>query len=132
MRIVRVTACCTLWRVEPGRTVDLSRDPSNVHRNKVVRLADLAIAADEIAEQVFEDCEIVGPAVIVPTGSQFRDCTWEGDLDALLWRLAPGQNRVIGAIKVSNCLFERCRLRRIGVAGTDEALETFKRGFPVA
>lgn len=99
-----------------------------MHRNKVIRLVDLAAASDEISEQVFQDCEIVGPAVIFPSGSQFRECVWDGDLDGVLWHLEPDQVRVIGAIRISNCLFERCRLRRIGVTGPPKLLDDFRRG----
>jgi hypothetical protein len=98
-------------------------DPADrTYRDQVVRIVDLATTRDVLDELVFDACEIVGPAVLIPLSSQFRGCILEEP--AALWPIESGRY-YIGAIGVRNCLFENCVFRRIGLAGDDEFLRAF-------
>ena len=89
-----------------------------LYRDTPVHIADIAPPDDVLAGVTFENCEIIGPAVLMPRGSEFRGCEFDGP--RILWTIEPGRY-YIGAIAVDECLFDRCRFRRVGLAG----IETF-------
>lgn len=99
-------------------------DPKDrTYRNQTVRIADLATTRDVLEQLVFDSCEIVGPAVLVPLGAtQFRENRLEGP--EALWTIATDR-AYIGAIGVNDCLFENCVFRRIGLAGSEEFVQAF-------
>jgi hypothetical protein len=76
---------------------------------------------------VFEGCDIIGPAVlailnnVTITYNQF-----DGDLGAIIWEVPISRERVIGAIGVQNCTFNRCRFIRIGLAGPPEFISKLR------
>ncbi len=93
------------------------------YRNQVVRLAELTVLSDVIDGVTFENCEIIGPAVIV----MLHDCyisgfSVDGDVDAVIWRLG-AREKVIGAVGFANCNIIECRLRRIGLGVPDSQLD---------
>lgn len=56
------------------------------YRNQLVRLADLTVTHDVIAGVTFENCTLVGPAVMPLMGeTTFTDCGFDGDPVGLLW-----------------------------------------------
>lgn len=87
----------------------------NVHRNEIIRIAELATTADVLRELVFEDCEIVGPAVLLILGStQLLESSIDGP--NAVWDLDPNRG-YIGGIGIEACLFQRCVFRRVGFGG---------------
>ncbi|HEX2063856.1 MAG TPA: hypothetical protein VHE80_05500 [Acidimicrobiales bacterium] len=88
----------------------------------MIRIVDLAATSDILEDLVFDSCEIVGPAVLVARGSQFRGCVL--DARESLWELEPGRS-YIGAIGVRNCLFQNSRFRRVGIGGDSEFVRAF-------
>lgn len=94
------------------RIYDIPRDDDGIIRNRT-----------------FEDCDIYGPAVLVPLSGRLDGCSFEGDADTVLWELSPRQERIVGAIGLEDCIFRRCRFRRIGLAGTGEFIEKAREDF---
>lgn len=92
----------------------------NVYRDAVIRVAELAGEQGVLEGFVFEGCDLKGPAVLVPQGSNFANSNLVGDPDALLWEIPPDRPGVIGAILVRNCTFEGCTFLNVGFAGPPE------------
>ena len=82
-----------------------------------IHIGDLTPLNDVLSRVTFESCEIIGPAVLLPRNTEFRSCQFDGP--RILWSVEPGRY-YIGAIAVDDCLFDRCRFRRVGLAGTDD------------
>ena len=92
------------------------------HVSEVVRLPDLATASPMIDGHSFENCLIVGPAVmLVLGGTTISGCDLGGDAVALFWLVEPEDRpSVLGAIGARNCEFLGCRFENVGLAGTEE------------
>jgi hypothetical protein len=116
--------------VRSGRaTIGFMMQASEVLSNRVVRLADLTITDFAIRDKEFRNCYVLGPAVLAATGdTQFRDCTFDGEVEGLLWEIPPSRAVIIGAIEVNNCLFSGCRFQAVGFAGGPEFISKFKQG----
>lgn len=94
-----------------------------------VRIAGLAENTEILDGFEFENCEIIGPAVIaVLDHNDFINSSFDGDFEALLWEIPHTRQRVVGAIGVKNCRFVGCKFRRIGFAGPAEFIVAFRRG----
>jgi len=104
-----------LW--EPARTV----------RGETIRLTQLVddSVGETLDRVLFEDCEIVGPVVVVPIDTDFEACTWDvigSNPREMFWEIAPEKTAVIGAVALRRCLFVRCNFIRVGVAGREQYL----------
>lgn len=96
-------------------------------RDQTIRIADLAREEDIISGRTFEDCTILGPAVLGRLGTTlFHECFFDSNVDTLLIQLASEQ-RVIGPIGVEHCTFRRCRFRRIGLLCVGDECDAFRR-----
>jgi hypothetical protein len=103
-----------------------SRPFDSPYRNQLVRIADHTVVADLIEDLRFENCEIVGPAVLaVLDGNTFNGCGFEGDADAVIWEVEPDR-RVIGAVGLRRVEFYGCSFKRIGLAMTPELAAVFR------
>jgi hypothetical protein len=103
--------CCIMHRVAQQTQFN----------NDVVRLSDLAVVANVLKEYVFEDCLILGPAVVMPLGStSIVDCDLGGKPQALLWIVEPDRDFIIGSIGLKDCSFRSCAFQRVGFAGPEE------------
>ncbi|WP_147381489.1 hypothetical protein [Nocardioides immobilis] len=99
------------------------------YRNQTVRIADLAVTKDLLHGLTFENCQLIGPAVIAPLGTtQMIRCSWDGDFDAFVWPI-PAERTVIGAIGLADCTLIDCRMTRIGLVVPEDNLDQVKRGF---
>ena len=96
------------------------------YRNMLLRLADLTVNADVLEDVTFENCRIVGPAVLVPMNSEIVNCGWIGDIDALVWEIPHGRDLIIGAVGAMRCRFYACTFDRVGIALKPEAAEHFR------
>lgn len=99
------------------------KSTDNVYRDTVIRVAELAGERGVLDGFVFINCDLKGPAVLVPQGSNFADSNLIGDPDALLWEIPPERPQVIGAILARNCTFEECTFVNVGLAGPHEFVQ---------
>lgn len=99
------------------------------YRNQTVRLTDLAVTSDVIEGVTFENCQLIGPAIIVLLGTgELRDSGFDGEADAIIWPLGP-REQVIGAIALVDCNIVGCRFQRIGLGVPEGQMETVRQGF---
>ena len=119
-RRARLWGLGTLVRVGPS---------DNSYRNTVVRLPDLAVTESVLEDLTFENCRLVGPAVVLLLGGSMSRCSIEGDLDASIWAIPDDQERIIGAIGLRNCILVGCRISEIGFAVRESEIDAFRRGF---
>ena len=89
---------------------------ANSRKHDIVKLTDLVGATPRLNRQVFEDCDIMGPAVIWMRHPGLEDCTILDDGPPIFLRLED-EHPPAGTIVVKDCLFRRCRFRNIGIAG---------------
>jgi hypothetical protein len=80
-----------------------------------------------VADRVFKDCEILGPAVVVIDGCTAVRMTLQGSPETTFWTLPGDRPRKVGAIKLQNCTFVDCRLRGLGIAGPAGEIENMQR-----
>lgn len=85
------------------------------YRNHTLRLADLTVTDDIISAVTFENCTLVGPAVVIFLGGTLTGSAFEGDATGLLWPLGD-RDHVIGAVAFKDCTIVSCRFQRVGVA----------------
>jgi hypothetical protein len=96
------------------------------HPLEEVRLTDLLDGDNDVIEdREFEDCIILGPAVIAPFRCTFEYNVFEGKQDWVLLEVPEGPR--IGIIAVRNCVFRRCRFRGIGIAGGQSLIAKFQQ-----
>ncbi|MDO8613729.1 MAG: hypothetical protein Q7R32_13060 [Dehalococcoidia bacterium] len=99
-------------------------------RGLTIRIADMVREDLVIRDRTFEECEIFGPAVLIPLGAGvLQECSFEGDPASVFWEIPSGRVAIAGAIGLQDCVFKRCKFRRIGLAGPPEAIEKFRAGF---
>lgn len=111
-----------------SKTVTAMHPSYATYRNQVVRLPDLTVTQDVLSGVTFENCTIIGPAVIALLGGvTLRGCSFDGEAEAVLWPLGARQN-VLGAIGLLNCVLVGCRFQRIGLAYTDEQESMLREG----
>ncbi len=97
--------------------------------DRSIYISDLARTEAVIHDKVFERVTFVGPAVVAfPLDDTVLDPEIEtpnGDLNAVLLEVAPGQ-RSVGAIGFRNCVFKQCRFVRIQIAGPKALIDQIK------
>lgn len=80
-----------------------------------------------IEGRTFTECQIDGPAVIMPVGGvKFNGCAMGLTSDPMTLVLKTMSTHAAGVIAVKDCTFERCRFNGIGFAGDADFAETFK------
>jgi len=97
-----------------------------------VRLCELAGTEGVIEGLHFTDCQITGPAVLVVQGDfSLVNSEILGNPDAYLWEIPPNRSRVVGAILVKDCKFERCTFKNVGWAGPPEFIERVRQSVEI-
>ena len=117
--------------VEASYGVTVGLQPSDGHyRNTLIRLTDLAVTEEVLSDLTFEGCDLVGPAVILPLGTtEISNCKWDGTPESIFWIIPRNREILIGAIGLANCQLIGCRLRNIGLAIPEDALDNVRQGF---
>ncbi len=103
-----------------------------VIRGRALLLQDIPRAPDSpwIEGFTFEDCIVLGPAVIAITDQLIIECVFgieDEDIGTILWKMPKNQKR-IGAIGFRRTVFKNCFFQGIGVAGSRDALDSLKNG----
>lgn len=101
---------------------------SDEFRNQTIRIADLTRTSDVINGTTFENCSLIGPAVIVLRDSYLKDCTYIGQADAMFWDVT-GRTAIMGAVAFRNCTMVACDLQRIGLADDAEGIAKMRAAF---
>jgi len=99
--------------------------------NDVVRLAELTVTTFTLDGLTFRNCQIIGPAILIPQGrTGFAHCRWDApDLDALFWEILPTRAAVVGAVVAHDCMFSACNFTQVGIAGSTELRRLLEVGF---
>jgi hypothetical protein len=98
------------------------------YRSTTVRLSELAVVADTIENVTFENCTLVGPAVLALMETTMTQSSLEGDPESILWVIPDERQRLLGAIGLLRCNIVGCQLQRIGLVVPARELDGFKRG----
>jgi hypothetical protein len=67
--------------------------------------------------KTFEECNILGPCVLIWSGTVFHTCTWqveEDKVETIIWKMP--KHTIIGAIGLRDCIFRKCTFIAIGIA----------------
>jgi hypothetical protein len=97
------------------------------YENRVVRITELVDVDGLLDGFTFVNCEISGPAVVVPSGSRMSGNDPGAPPDSLLWELPGDRIQKVGVILARNCTFEECRFRNVGLAGPSDFVQSFRR-----
>ncbi len=95
----------------------------------VIKIADLADSRSLVEDKRFEDCEILGPAVIAPLeGVHFLNSSFGGNFESV-FREVPQGLPLIGVVALRRVIFDRCQFTNIGIVGTHEFIAMASKGF---
>jgi hypothetical protein len=100
-----------------------------LRRREVVRLAELAAKSSSIEDVEFDDCELLGPAVVAPLENLTIDgSNFDAPPEALFIEVEDGRY-VVGVIALRNVTIRNCRIRNVAILGTRESIAAFRSGF---
>jgi hypothetical protein len=104
------------------------------YRRQTIRIPDLTLVSDLLLNLRFEECLLIGPAILVPLG----DTTIAGSQfdapgpDALFWPIDEDRTEITGAIAAQSCEFHNCRFQRIGIGVPRSQMALYLKGFGMA
>jgi hypothetical protein len=101
------------------------------YESQTVRITDLAVVEDKIEGKIFSNCQIVGPAMLVPMGCTFTNCGFDvpnNDPESLF--IVVPDRWLVGAIAVVGCEFYGCRFTRIGLIGGEDLATALRAAAP--
>jgi hypothetical protein len=96
-------------------------------RNETVRICTIADTGF-ISDTHFQECIIVGPAVLAimdASTALVHNAFEANNMDEIFWEVPQSRQIVRGAIGLTNCRIENCRLAGIGIAGRAELGQQF-------
>jgi hypothetical protein len=97
------------------------------YEKEVIQIALLAGSDGVVRDATFEGCQINGPAVIAPMGTDFKHNTFNAaSEDALLWELPPDRTQIVGAVAIEGGSFLGCTFSMVGIVGPKELLDGFR------
>jgi hypothetical protein len=76
------------------------------------------VTQDAIVGQTFENCVLVGPAIILLLGTTtFANNVFDTpSIEAALWDIPADREAVVGVIPLVDCSVMNCRFQRVGLA----------------
>jgi len=98
------------------------------YRNQIVRLADLTTTTNTVEGVTFDNCQIVGPAVVFMDGCTLTGSSVQGTFDEVIWEVADERHSIVGAIALRSCTIVNCALREIGFALKSSQVADFVAG----
>jgi hypothetical protein len=97
------------------------------HR-EVIRLAEVADRNSLIEDMEFDDCELLGPAIVAPLDHvEIDGASFDAPPDALLIEVAEDR-LVVGVIGLRRVKIHNCRIRNVGIIGTPASIAEFRSG----
>lgn len=127
MALVLVSVVLTSHSLYVARPSTFAAIPDlipSVLQNKNVRLVDLAMQDPIVRNRTFEDCQIYGPAVLVPERCVFYQCHMDTAGDAGFIKTT--NERLWGVLRFEGCVFRRCSFYKIGFIGPPEAIDRLR------
>lgn len=97
-------------------------------KNRSVRVGRLPLDGAKISGRTFENCMILGPAIIFGLdGTVFEQCRfgYEGKIETILWTVRKDRF-IVGVVGFERCLFRMCDFKMVGFCGTKEQIAHFK------
>lgn len=100
-------------------------------RNEVVRISELTVNSVTLEGLTFQNCKILGPAVLLLLGrTTLVHSTFDApNAEALFWEIPPSRALVVGAVSAVDCTFSACRFEAIGLGGPPEMRAVIQQGF---
>ena len=99
------------------------------YESRAIRIADLVVTRDTVANADFKNCVLIGPAVVVLQGSTtVVNSGFAGPADLIFWTIEPERPAIVGAVAFLDCTFESCSFDRVGFAGPAELKSAFPSG----
>jgi hypothetical protein len=92
-------------------------------RNEVVWVPELAHEGNIVRRIFFEDCLLMGPAVVAFLGHvNIHASSFAEQIEEVLWEYEPMRPyKWTGAIGMEDCTFNRCQFHRIGILANPDA-----------
>lgn len=102
-----------------------------VYRRQTLRITDLTLVSDVLQGLRFEECLIIGPAIIVPiSGTTIVNCQFDGPgPEAVFWPIDDDRSMIVGAIGARDVEFYGCRFQRIGIGVPRSQMHLYAQGF---
>ena len=90
------------------------------------------MVGDLLSDVRFENCTVVGPAIIVMANQVvLNGCGFDGpNAEAILWKIETGREYAVGAIIARNVEFYGCSMQRIGLAVREAEYESIRSMLP--
>ena len=98
-----------------------------LHRGETLRVSQLAGDRGLIENHRFEECHLVGPAVVVPLGSTFTSTNFAEAAVDIVWEVDIEHRKPIGAIAFKDCEVVSFQFTNVGFAGTREFGDQMRR-----
>ncbi len=99
-----------------------------MYQDQELRLSDLVTHHSPVIEGGrFVRCRLIGPAVLLPLGTNFYRCGLGGPPDQVFWERTQDRRQPGGAIVTKACLFEDCTFVEVGYALTTDEIEVWKK-----
>jgi hypothetical protein len=97
-------------------------------RGTTVVISTLANPNSIVEGYTFEDCRIVGPAVLVMVrNTTIGESRFDADPNGMFWENNAGQGvRITGAVGLQDCTFLRCTFQNIGIGGRPDELRRIR------
>jgi len=114
-------------QAKPGASA--SELASNYISGRTVRLTDLVPdlpAAPVIRGKTFENCDILGPAVVVSKMSSLYESTFIfGEKERDVFIETPSNDELHGVIGLERCVFRECIFLRVGFIAPKDQIDAF-------
>lgn len=65
------------------------------YRNQVERLSDLTMTTNTVERVTFDNCQIVGPAVVFMDGCTLTGSSVQGTFDEVIWEIADERQSIV-------------------------------------
>lgn len=114
----------------PSNVSDPAVNPLDSYfSKKQIRLIDLLLQGESsIRSKTFEECHLIGPAIIGFRGSVVLEaCNWNGPSMDAVFHEVPSGTTIVGPIGIVDCVFRRCNFRGIGMMGVKADVDKWKQ-----